>query len=126
MFRLCYSELPWLWFTDAEDFSMLHTDDWDDGYRQGAPYEAEGYTLIRVALTGPFRDANMPVSPDTINEEELAWIETRSHVDSEVLICAKCPLERTLTGVEQAGGELFIPTDVVESSSVMEDATLLK
>lgn len=110
-FRLCYTEMPWAWFTDADDFDALHTDDWDDGYRPGAPYTDEGYELLKVAVDGRLEAANFPAAPETINSQELTWLETSTLADTHVQIPAKCSLDEFIARVHEAGGEVYIPAD---------------
>ena len=118
MYRLCYTEMPWAWFTDADDFGDLHTDDWDDGYRQGAPYTSEGYTLLKVAVSGPLEDANLSLAPDTINDQRRAWLTTTSLVEHDVKITAGCSLDDFIQDVQAADGEVYIPSGRVAETDL--------
>ena len=59
-FRLCFVDGKKAYFTDADEFSSLNHDDWDDGYDSPSLYGVDDpHKLISVFYDGPFEEANI-------------------------------------------------------------------
>lgn len=107
--RLCYVHTDRATFVDTEDFSILHTDDWDDQSMPGCPYEAEEYDLLTVFIEGEFDRATRHV-PDEINQGAVPWLTTNEWADEQVEIEANVTLEEFVDLVRRAGGEVYLPS----------------
>lgn len=118
-YRLCATDFPWAWFTDLADFEDLHTDKLaNKGERLGVPFHGEGYELLKVAVDGPLGDVNLRFSSEQINRDRKAWLANELASDRSVAIPAKVSLEEFIELVEKAGGNVYIPSDRVDSEAL--------
>lgn len=111
-FRLCFVSDGEAYFTDANDFDELRTEDWDKRYDMGYLYgtEEDSTAVVQTVLfTGPVRKSNHNLSPHRINERELVWLGTTNSADEVLSIHAKTPLLDFVDQVQRAGGDVYIP-----------------
>ena len=113
-FRLCFTDLPWATFVTLDDFDDLHADDLNNGYRNGDIYEPRDdsdvqYELLRIAVRGPFQDANRELPALTINEQRMTWLVAYAFADEDVAIKAKVSATEFIRLIRKAGGEVFMP-----------------
>lgn len=139
---LCYVEAPWAWFVDTADFDVLRTDDWDDQYDPGPPFDPRPdevqYDRLRVAFETPetwdreqgsHRYLVSPrACPDTINENDLPWlVESWSRdggpVDGGVTIPTRASVEAFTAGVEAFGGTVYRPTAADDTTPTRQTDT---
>lgn len=94
-YRLCFVADQKAYFTNADDFTELKTEDWDKQYGMGFLYgtKPESTAEIKtVIFTGPLKLSNCNLSPKRKNDAELVWIGSTNNADEIVSINAKTPL----------------------------------
>lgn len=126
MYRLCYVEPPWAWFTTCR-LDQQWGDDWDDApyeHNSGRPYEfyqymesrgVERYDLVKVAYDSawfqtPAQKAgnNSAYSVKTINNLETPWLTYTKWPDGgDVNIWAGISVEEFIKTISEHGGAVF-------------------
>jgi len=118
MFRLCYVDAPWAWFTTRDPFTEQWGDDWNDAPYQdnaGDPYEwrpdrgVPEYRLLKVAYDGPLltpADRGLSHSVQEINETPIPWlIDTLAA--SEIIVLPGVTFPVFEQGVRWSGGRVY-------------------
>ena len=87
-------------------------DDWDD---EGNPK----WQIQKVAFDGGFNQPsygtlNSPYSVDMINAGAVAWLIGWDKDDKTIAINPGCSIEDFIAKVELAGGEVFLPKDLIK------------
>lgn len=111
-YRLCFVADQKAYFTNADDFSELRTEDWDKQYGMGFLHgtKPESTAEVKTVLfTGPLKLSNCNLSPQRRNNGELVWIGSTTSADEIVSINAKTPLPTFISQVSTAGGTTYIP-----------------
>lgn len=127
IFRLCYVDGPWAYFTTQEDPSKQWGDDWDDApyeHNAGSPYEPNKnvkgdylediplWEIKKVAFDGnlqtpaDYSGLNSPYSVQQINKGAVAWLSDRWG-SSGVVIQAGTSLEMFEELVKKSGGKVY-------------------
>ena len=116
MFRLCYVDGPWAWFTTRDPFTEQWGDDWDDAPYQdnaGDPYEwrpdrgVPEYRLLKVAYDGPLYTPEESLSVQEINQTGTPWLVSALYVEAEVEIVGGTLFHEFERAVRQAGGRVY-------------------
>jgi hypothetical protein len=118
MFRLCYVDGPWAWFTTRDPFTDQWGDDWDDSPYQdnaGDPYEwaehrgVPRYELLKVAYDGNLwtpADLDVEASVKGINANLEPWLRSR-WVEPQVCIHPGDSFDEFVKLVELATGSVY-------------------
>jgi hypothetical protein len=118
VFRLCYVDGPWAWFTTRDPFTEQWGDDWNDAPYQdnaGDPNEwrpdrgVPEYRLLKVAYDGPLytpADRGLSRSVQEINETGLPWLLSQ-YVPAEVEILGGALFHEFERTVRQVGGRVY-------------------
>jgi len=114
-YRLCYVDLPWLYFT-TQPLSDQWGDDWNDvPYEHNAevPYTGDGWEIVKIAVdtelvTPAFLMQNSPFSVEDINAGQVPWLRTwYSKEKHPVAIMAGTLLPEVVATIEKCGGNVY-------------------
>ena len=130
-YRLCYVS-GFAYFT-TQDIKTQWGDDWDDApyeHNAGTPYEwhervdseKSAWEIIKVAYSGDLETPsdiaglNSSYSVQRINSGAIAWLASSRWGNSKeiVSIVAGTTLEQFIELVEFAGGEVYLPRNLVQ------------
>ena len=119
VFRLCYVDGPWAWFTTRDPFTKQWGDDWNDAPCQdnaGDPYEwrpdrgVPEYRLLKVAYDGPLRTPTgrgLSHSVQEINETGIPWLLTESTAPAEIAVRGGATFPVFEQAVRWSGGRVY-------------------
>ena len=140
IFKLCYVDLPWCYFTNKE-LSKQWGDDWNDTpyeHNAGTPYEPSRadlenravefpddwnkdgtpkWEIKKVAIDGICLDEpseghyNSPYSVEQINNGIVHWLRTPKYLSDNVKIMAGIELSEFIKIITDNGGEIFTPDE---------------
>ena len=119
VFRLCYVDGPWAWFTTRVPFTEQWGDDWNDAPypdNAGDPYEwrpdrgVPEYRLLKVAYDGPLRtpdERGQSCSVQEVNETGIPWLASDPTAPVEVEIRGGTMFFEFERAVRQSGGRVY-------------------
>ena len=80
--RLCYIDMPWVYFT-SQTLENQWGDDWNDApyeHNAGTPYESDEWEIVKIAIECQLevpadRYLNSPFSVQDINALNVPWLQ---------------------------------------------------
>ena len=119
-YKLCYVDLPWLYFTDNMDNQW--GDDWDDApyeHNAGAPYDRDT-NVLKVAfdlgttwLLTPFENCKKhkgrSISVQEINDSNLPWLRSWTG-DPQDNLLPGTSINEVFEFIHRLGGEIYTKT----------------
>lgn len=127
VFKLCYIDKPWAYFTSMDDIGKQWGDDWNDApyeHNAGSPYEygnhdkakgREPWEVKKIAFDGDFNAPcdfcyNSPYSVEQINAGVVAWLSTSAYAQKPVkVIHAGATLSDFISFIQENGGTVYLP-----------------
>lgn len=111
--KLCYVDLPWLYFTD--DMDNVWGDDWDDApyqHNAGRPYPDYIDSVVAIKDSGLFSPSSSRrdiwISVEEINAGRVPWLKTPEYSKKNIVINAGEKRKEVIQKVSKAAGKIYI------------------